>query len=286
MNDGGAAYHLPLAYGELNASDSDELKALKEQIFRYIGFDCASYKEPCLRRRIAVRLRARGLHRYGDYARLLDSDTGERHRLLDAITINVSKFFRNPTMWRALEMHVVPALFNASADRVRIESVGCAAGEEPYSLAMLLREHALRTGREAELARFDLVGSDIDPNILQTARLGRYGSFSFTDMDVALRRDWFLPPDHTELRPEVREMVRFETRDALRHELPGGQQLIMCRNVIIYFERSIQEQLFLKFHNALAPGGVLVMGKVETLLGRALSLFKPIVPRERIFVKA
>ena len=284
MTEQGRAYSLPLAQGELSEKDARELQLLKEQIRRDVGFYCDGYKEHCLRRRIAVRMRARGLHSYGEYASLLLSDPREYQKLHDAVTINVSKFYRNPEVWETLDQKVLPSLF--AADRpIRIWSAGCAGGEEPYSIAILLREHAQRTGQVDALSRFDVVGSDIDRASLETAQRGEYGTFAFTDIPTPIRERWFEPPAFTRVKPEVREGVRFETRDLMTSELPTGNDVIFCRNVVIYFERVIQEALFERFHAALAPGGYLVLGKVETLFGKASSLFAPISQRERVFVK-
>ena len=286
MTDRRPAYSLPLAHGELSTQDALELQALKGQIKRDIGFYCEAYKELCLRRRIAVRMRARGIHTYAEYGTLLEHDEAEHHKLLDAITINVSKFYRNRELWHTLEREVVPRLFDLPVRPVRICSAGCAAGEEPYTIAMMLKEYARATGRQDDLHKFDVVGLDIDRASLSHALTGRYGAFAFTDIDAAARSSWFQEPELTQIKPDIRALVRFQEKDLMKDELEPGQHMIVCRNVIIYFERSIQEMLFMKFHQALAPGGFLVLGKVESIFGRAAGLFKPIVQRDRLFVKA
>lgn len=273
---------LPLAYGELSAEDAAELQQLKRLVQHRLGLYCEGYKEPCLRRRIAVRMRARGLHRYSDYAALLERDHDEYHRLLDAVTINVSKFFRNNEVWHTIRTRVLPALFDLDVPQVRIWSAGCAGGEEPYTLAMLLVEHAEAHGRTSDLERFDILGTDIDPRVLGTAVRGEYSDFSFSEIPAYARERYF---DENRVRDEIRSMVRFERLDLLKPEYPRDLHLIVCRNVIIYFARAVQHQLFGWFHEALVPGGFLVMGKVETLFGAAAPLFRPIASRERIFVR-
>src|SRR5437870_3494482 len=110
---------------------------LTAKINRDRGFGCASYKEKCLRRRIAVRMRARGVHTYGDYAKVLDSDQTEYDRLLDALTINVTKLFRNWETYAIIAERIVPTLWALPAPVLKIWSAGCSSGEEPYSLAAL-----------------------------------------------------------------------------------------------------------------------------------------------------
>ena len=275
-------YSLPLAYGELSEKDARELQQLKEQIRRDVGFYCDGYKEHCLRRRIAVRMRARGIHSYAEYAALLASDEDEYRRLRDAVTINVSKFYRNPEVWQFLDAEVLPQLF-AAERRIRIWSAGCAAGEEPYSIVMLLREHALRTGQEEALKRFSVVGTDIDLESLEAAQQGVYSAFAFTDIPEDVRKRWFEPPDYMRVAKDIREQVEFKTLDLITDEFESGWDVIFCRNVVIYFERSVQDELFEKFHAALAPGGILVLGKVETLFGK--NYFRALSQRERVFIK-
>lgn len=275
---------LPLAYGQLESGDAKELVTLKLAIKRTLGIDCDSYKEPCLRRRLAVRMRARGMHQYAAYAQLLDDDEAERDRLLDAITINVSKFFRNHEVWDLLEKRVVPELFALTAPKIRIWSAGCAAGEEPYTIAMMLTLYAQKHGLTDKLRKFDILATDIDPGVMELARKGEYADFAFTEIKSKARELFF--DEGRRIKPEIQRMVRFAPLDLMIDPYPTPLHLIFCRNVVIYFERSVQETIFRKFHAALAPGGYLVLGKVETVFGAALTLYKPVATRERLFCKA
>lgn len=272
----------------LEPEDPEGFATLIAKIASDSGFRCASYKERCLRRRIAVRMRARGVHTYDDYGRLLDGDACEYERLVDALTINVTKLYRNPETWAALAHDVVPALWAPDAPALRVWSAGCASGEEPYSLAILFAEHARALGGSecdaARLARVRVVGSDIDRRSLDAAVAGCYAEAAFAEMPAALRERYFDAGWPARVRPAVRELVAFERRDLL-HEPPPHEalHLIVCRNVLIYFDRDTQERILRTFHAALAPGGFLVLGKVETLLGDSRRGFEPVVPRERIF---
>lgn len=277
---------LPLAYGDLHPDDASELERLKHAIEAMGGLLCRGYKERCLRRRIAVRMRARGVHRYAEYEALLRRDPTEYQRLLDTVTINVSKFYRNIEVWRALEEKVLPTLFALDDREVRIWSAGCAGGEEPYTIAMLLQEYAERKGLLPRLDRFRILATDIDRDSLASAARGEYAEFAFTEAPAAMRERWFEGAQRTQLRAEIRRRVRFEVLDLMRDRFPQAQHLILCRNVIIYFERDVQEQLFVRFNEALAPGGFLMLGKVETLFGSAASAYRPTANRERIFRKA
>ncbi|HEX6926119.1 MAG TPA: protein-glutamate O-methyltransferase CheR [Longimicrobiaceae bacterium] len=265
--------------------DDPELEQLKRKIQRERGFNCHLYKDKCLRRRIAVRMRARGESTYAGYAALLDRDAVEYEQLLDALTINVTKFFRNQEMWAVLEEEVIPRLFEGAPEPRRIWSAGCASGEEIFSASILLHEWAARFGRTAELERFDLLGTDIDRRSLDAARRGSFPELSMGEMPAAYRERWFSPGPPYQLDARIQERVRFEHRDLISGEPEREQHLILCRNVIIYFDRGIQEKIFDRFYEALVPGGFLVLGKVETLLGRTRSLLRPVSNRQRIFWK-
>jgi chemotaxis protein methyltransferase CheR len=273
----------PVPQGALSAEDAEELLALKSTIQRCLGMNCAAYKEACLRRRLAVRMRARAAHSFADYGRLLEQDPSESDRLLDAITINVSKFFRNAETWEVIKARVVPELFRVQARTIRIWSAGCAGGEEPYTLAMVLLQYAEANQQLNKLRRFDILGTDIDPGALVQAARAEYAPFAFGDISAEDRARFF---EDSRLRPEIKRMVRFDELDLMTHPFPTGLHLVMCRNVIIYFERSVQERLFRQFHASLEPEGFLILGKVETIFGPASPLFRPIASRERIFCKA
>ena len=263
----------------------DGFHALVSQIESRTSFQGKFYKEKCLRRRVAVRMRARGLGSLTDYAELLESDPAEYDLLLDALTINVSKFFRNWEIWQAIDALVVPELFDAHAGERKLWSAGCAGGEEAYSLSLLLHEWAARHGREGDLDRFHVLGTDIDRRSLGTARKAEYSELAFGDTPPDVQARWFSPGPPFRLDPRATRGVSFEQRDLISGEPERGVSLILCRNVIIYFDREIQEELFQRFYDALLPGGFLVLGKVETLLGRPRSLFRPVSHRDRIFRK-
>jgi len=256
-----------------------------EQIARARGFACDAYKQSCLRRRLAVRMRARGVHTFDDYARVLREDEGEYERLLDALTINVTKFYRNPETWDALARDHLPELWARRDGAVHAWSAGCASGEEPYTMAILLLELARTSGVGAGGARVD--ATDVDRTILARAEAGRFRAPAFDEMPAALTERYFEGGGERSVVPAVRALVQFHLHDLLRAPPPGPPyDLIVCRNVVIYFDRPTQERLFLRFVDALRPGGALVLGKVETLMGEARSRLRLVDIRERIYRRA
>lgn len=267
----------PGAAGAAGPGDDGTLAVLLAKIERR-GLRVSSYKEPCLRRRLAVRMRARNVHTYTDYARVLDSAPDEFDLLLDALTINVTRFFRNIETYALVRERVVPELVGRGGT-VAVWSAGCATGEEPYSLAILF--HAAG-GR----ARVRIDATDLDPGALAFLARAEYPASAVEDVPRDLLRQYFSPEPPYLLRDEAKRLVRARRHDLMRDAPPEPPyQLIVCRNVVIYFDRAAQERLFERFYEALEPGGYLLLGKVETLFGKSRTLFKTDDARERLFRK-
>ncbi len=266
-------------------ADHPQLVALCRKIERDRGFFCSSYKDTCLRRRISVRMRIKGASTFEEYGFILDDDPLEYDRLIATLTINVSKFFRNPGTFASIATKILPELSAISTPVIRVWSAGCACGEEAYSLAVLCHQQLENTRKANDRPRFDIVGTDVDGDAIAAARRGRYGEAAFVDTTPAVRDKYFPLSDglHS-VSPELRSLVRFQTSDLLeKSKSPARFHLVVCRNVIIYFRRDTQEWLFERFHELLLPGGFLVLGKVESLLGKSRELFSPITGRERIY---
>jgi chemotaxis methyl-accepting protein methylase len=227
-----------------------------DKITRDSGFQCSSYKDKCLRRRIAVRMRARATDSYADYGGILDADKREYERLVRSLTVNVTKFFRNWDTYDVVERQVIPNLLERGERQLRIWSAGCSSGEEPYSLAILLHKHATETGHAERLGSVTVVGTDIDGDCLGEAERAFYSETALGDTPPNLEKKYF--PTVAGMRtmiPEVRNLVSFQRSDVLAGPPPfESAHLIVCRNVIIYFEREAQERLFEEFHRTLAPG--------------------------------
>lgn len=261
--------------------DERAFLALTQKISRIRGVSCASYKDKCLKRRLAVRMRARGVHTYDAYSKLLDDDAHEYEQLLDALTINVTKFYRNAETWHALAPYVT-ALWRAKRGRFKGWSAGCASGEEPYTIAVLLAEIA--AGQPTDHTFID--ATDVDRLSLERTRQAMYPETAFSEMPADLKRRYFTAEAPRQPVAAVRSLVRILAHDLMREPPPHPPyDLVVCRNVVIYFERQAQERLFQVFVDALAPGGVLLLGKVETLFGPARERLTLVDPRERIYTK-
>jgi len=263
-------------------SEDDGFRAILEQVERQRGLSLRSYKDRCLRRRLAVRMRARGLQSFSDYAALLGRAPEEYDLLIAALAINVTKFFRNPESYRALRERVAVPLW-ARGGPVRIWSAGCASGEEPYSIALLFHDVSGHRGT-AVRARVRIDATDLDPGALEELRRAEYAPPAVEEVPPLLLERYFTPGPKHRLDPQVAACVRPALHDLTRDPPPDPPyDLVVCRNVVIYFDRPLQERLFDAFASALVPDGFLMLGKVETLFGPARQRLVLEEPRERLY---
>ncbi|RKZ23268.1 protein-glutamate O-methyltransferase CheR [bacterium] len=255
----------------------NEIEYLKDTLRKLTGFDAEHYKERPFKRRVRVRMRARKVESFKEYAELLMRDREEIRKLLDTLTINVSRFFRNKETFDFIEKHIFPFF----PDGLRIWSAGCATGEEPYSLAILLMENRKEKNSK-------ILASDIDENALKKAQEGIYPLLSFTETPDYIKNTYFMEIEDGkwEIKESVKELVEFHCFDLAK--IPGDFRdfdIIMCRNVLIYLSREFQENLIREFHRRLKDGGFLILGKVEMLVGDTRDLFYALEPKERVYRK-
>ncbi|MDO3378386.1 CheR family methyltransferase [Geoalkalibacter halelectricus] len=264
--------------------DAAAFEEVRQILLHRRGFDLGMYKDGCIRRRIAARVRAHGFREPRPYLELLVRDDAEVDALMAALSIQVSQFFRNPSTFELLHDQVLPDLFRRlrreGRRELRVWSLGCAGGEEPYSLAILLDQLV------PPRMTFSIRAGDISPSVLARAREGLYEPARLG----ALPQDWrdkYFSRERTRLRlnERIRALVQFEECNVLGGLAWGEADLILCRNVLIYFSRGEQERVLRDLAEGLAPGGVLVLGRAETLIGESRALFSILSPAERIFLR-
>jgi chemotaxis methyl-accepting protein methylase len=268
-------------------SDDAAFAALTRKISREAGLSLDAYKDKCLRRRIAVRMRACGVHTYGDYQQVLDANPAEYERLKDAITINVTRFYRNADTWNLLRTFLHEVCADERAE-IRAWSAGCSSGEEAYTLAMLIADHFDRKGKADRLGRLTVDATDVDSQCLDRAQEARYTRDALAEIPTDLAARYFENVgNECRVIERVRRRVVVRSQDLSSDPPPRrNYHLILCRNVVIYFGRSTQERVFTAFADALAPGGLLILGKVETLFGPARERLTLLDPRERVYRRA
>jgi chemotaxis protein methyltransferase CheR len=245
-------------------------------------FDLHPYKDRCIRRRIAKRLRASGASDIDHYLEQLAGNDDELDLLLATLSIHVSQFFRNPEVFRTLERQLLPdfcrQMVAAGRTELRLWSAGCAGGEEAYSLALLIDALA-PTG-----LRTTILATDISEPTLEQAREGCYPAGHLADVPAAVRSRYFqAEAGRYRLDERIRGMVDFRRHNLITASGYPPVDLIVCRNVLIYFTREEQSRILARFAAALPAGGVLVLGRTEALPRTAASLFRAEFPTERIY---
>ena len=263
----------------------EEFGLIRETLRGLRQFNLDAYKDKCVKRRIAIRVRANACASVREYCNLLLSRESEVDKLLKVLTIHVSQFFRNRSAFDKLRQEIIPYLFSMVRQDGRSDlkcwSVGCASGEEPYSLALLFAEHFA-----ADTARIptQILGTDVDEATLATARTGVYIDERLAELPDYYRERYFRQ-EHGKfhLADAIKAMVTFLQGDLSHDEAYQESDLILCRNVLIYFEREQQERVIRNFARVLRPGGILVLGKSESLFGESRRYFQTVCPIERIY---
>lgn len=249
-------------------------------MFAVKGFDASRYKRNYIKRRIAVRMRATGVATYEEYGRVLIRQKAEAGQLLDRLTIHVTEFFRDLAVFHALRERVFSR--PPEAGRFRVWSAGCSTGEEAYSAAIALKDWAL----EHPPFPFEVWATDIDSQSVKTAEKAQYPIEALAKMGRAHQSRWFyIQQEKALVVEELKKHVLFRTHDLLG-EWPGDLDqfdLVLCRNVLIYMTAPQQQILYQRFAHALAPGGFLVLGLTETLMGKARGLYECVDVRHRIY---
>ena len=259
-----------------------------ESLLRYIqesrGLDFRGYKRTSLRRRIGLRMEALGVEDFAGYRAHLEAQPGEFEDLLNTVLINVTSFFRDAEAWEILKTQVIPAVIaNAEDDRaIRVWSVGCASGEEPYSIAMLLAE---QLGTLEFCRRVKIYATDLDEEALKAARLATYSPRDVEGVPPELLEKYFeRTNNHYLFERDLRKCVIFGRHNVV-HDAPISRiDLLICRNLLIYLEAETQAIVLPRLHYALNREGYLFLGKAETQLARS-ALFRPVEMKHRIFTK-
>lgn len=272
-----------------------ELKKILEYILIHEGVDFSGYREAMLERRTQKRLYANNCKDYKEYFNFLSTHPQELDSLIDVYTINVSSFYRNPLTFEILRKEVFPAMIEQkneeSSKIIRIWSAGCAKGEEPYSIAIVLQELLKRKEKSYPIY---ILGTDIDNNALAAAKQAVYSEESIEKLKHGLVKKYFFERDHAfQLNTQIRATVQFSYFNLLndKHKVPpeciyGDFDIVFCRNVLIYLNEEQQKIIFEKLYHSLKPNGYLVLGEAEVpitefnhkfrRLGRHCKIFKKV----------
>ncbi|KTG08443.1 CheR family methyltransferase [Haloferax profundi] len=266
-------------------TDDPAFGRLLEYVEDSLQFQTSSYNDAYLDRRVSARMRRRRVDDYETYQEMLQEDEEEQQALLDALSVNVTSFFRNPDVWEALR-EVLRDLSSKGSrrDPIKVWSAACSDGREAYSLAMLAHDDD-----QVDERRIEIVGTDIKREILRAARKAEYRASETNDVAEQLDPigDWERYVDKDDdifrVKDKITDMVRFNRRDLIREDPPGTFDLVVCRNLFIYINAESKRAVFETLGSALEPEGYLTIGMTETIPPRVRRQFDPVEKRLRIY---
>ncbi|ABQ46480.1 Protein-glutamate O-methyltransferase [Thermotoga petrophila RKU-1] len=248
---------------------------MKEAEKRF-GLNLSSYKPQRVKRRTELLLRKYNVG-YREYLNMLIKDKKYLDEFMDKMTINVTEFFRNPEKWWELRDEIIPLIAKNSL-RMKFWSAGCSSGEEPYSLAILVNELNLSY-------KTRILATDIDIGVLGRAQEGVYEERAFVSTPKEYLEKYFekLPDGRYRIKDSVKKIVEFKRHDLLKDPFEKNFDLIVCRNVVIYFEPEAKNELYRKFAESLKPGGFLFVGNTERIFNYkelGFEIYKPFIYRK------
>ncbi len=220
--------------------------------------DLSLYKEAQMKRRLTSLRNKRGYTDFSDYFHAICKDDELLKEFLDRMTINVSEFYRNPKRWDILRDKILPEIINHKK-KVTIWSAACSTGDEPYSLSIMFKEHF----KDVEVS---IIATDIDKNILKKAKQGIYNASALKDMPEHKKSKYFLFKNNNYyIKEQIKSVVTFQKHNLLKDPYPSNIDLIVCRNVLIYFTDPAKKLIYQRFGQSLNENGFLFVGSTEQI---------------------
>lgn len=236
-----------------------DYEAFKTEIHKMTGINLSYYKEKQMKRRIDSLISKNGYQLYEDYVKAMKTNSGLFNEFINYLTINVSEFYRNPEQWEVLKKDVFPLLLKKSR-KLKIWSAACSTGDEPYTLVMVLNSFI-------QLSDIKIIATDIDKEALRKAMAGLYSEKSLEKLPVEYLNKYFIKNANSYLiKDEIKSRVEFIQHNLLKDEYPTDCDLIVCRNVLIYFTEEAKNLIYTKFNGALKTEGILFVGSTEQII--------------------
>lgn len=236
-----------------------DYEGFKAEIHKMSGINLSFYKEKQMKRRIESLIRKNGYVQYEDYVQVIKTNQKLYNEFINYLTINVSEFYRNPSQWEVLKSFIIPYLLG-KGDKVKIWSAACSTGDEPYTLVMVLNEYV-------PLKDIRIIATDIDREALRKAKAGVYTEKSLEKLPVTYVNKFFNKERSIyTVKDEVKNQVVFSQHDLLKDEYPTECDMIVCRNVLIYFTEEAKIKIYTQFSKALKKEGILFLGSTEQII--------------------
>ncbi len=232
----------------------------KKEIFKLTTIDLNAYKEKQMKRRIDTLIGKHGIAGYDKYVQALRDDKKLFEEFVNYITINVSEFYRNTDQWEVLDKQIIPELISKFGKNLKIWSAACSTGDEPYSLVMALSKHI-------PLNQIKIIATDLDKQVIAKAKVGLYNEKSIAGVPDDLKKKYFtqVGPSY-KISDEIKARVEFKEHNLLKDTYPSDCNMIVCRNVLIYFTEEAKDEVFVKFQKNLKSGGILFIGSTEQII--------------------
>lgn len=232
----------------------------KKAVYELTHIDLNAYKERQMKRRIDTLIAKNGVKEYDKYVATLKTDKVRFEEFVNYLTINVSEFYRNRDQWELLDKEIIPELIAKFGKNLKIWSAACSTGDEPYSLVMALSRHL-------PLSQIKILATDIDKQVIAKAKTGLYNEKSIASVPQDLKKKYFTQVGPSfQISDEIKSRVEFKEHNLLQDAYPSDCNLIVCRNVLIYFTEEAKEEIYRKFERALKPGGILFIGSTEQII--------------------
>ncbi|MGO5072690.1 CheR family methyltransferase [Clostridium sporogenes] len=236
-----------------------DLEYFEEWVLKDFGINLKAYKQNQLQRRILSLMSRVGVNSVEEYINLLKKDKDQRIKFLDFITINVSEFFRNPEIFDELEKKIKIELLNNTSGSLKIWSAACSIGAEPYSLSIIMDEISPNK-------KHKIIATDLDMTILQRAKDGIYAQAEIKNVKKERLEKYFTKDgEKYKIKSSIKNVVTFKKHDLILDNYEKDFDLIVCRNVVIYFNQDIKDNIYKKFSESLKKGGLLFVGATESI---------------------
>lgn len=232
----------------------------KAEVYKLTTIDLNMYKERQMKRRIDTLIDRNRIKGYDEYIKAIKNDKNLFDEFVNYLTINVSEFYRNPEQWKLLDKDIYPMLKERFKKPLKIWSAACSTGEEPYSLVMSLSKHY-------PLSDIEIQATDIDLQVMEKAKKGLYMEKSIAAVPEEMKKKYFKPVNlSVQVDDEIKKRVKFRQHNLLRDPYIKDCDMIVCRNVLIYFTDDAKNEIFQKFYDCLKPGGILFIGSTEQIM--------------------
>lgn len=238
-----------------------DYEVFKEKVYQLTKIDLNCYKERQMRRRIDSLITKAQIKSYDEYVEALRTNKTLLEEFVAYLTINVSEFYRNPDQWQLLEKDILPYLFNQFGKNIKIWSAACSTGDEPYTLVMVLLKFLPPD-------KIKIIATDIDKQVLEKAQLGIYDEKSLKGLPEEFKSKYFekIGERSYQVKEEIKKCVEFRKHNLLKDDYPDRCDLIICRNVMIYFTEEAKKDIYRKFNQSLKDEGILFVGSTEQII--------------------